>query len=78
MVGLSVLAPNRKGDLLFNKLPLSIKIFCVGGAVRDLILGRENSDKDYLLVGANLQMISTFGLRPVGKSGPARAEMLRI
>lgn len=70
MVGLSVLAPNRKSDLLFNKLPLSVKIFCVGGAVRDLFLGRKNSDKDYLLVGANLQMISTFDLQPVGKSFP--------
>ena len=70
MAGLNDLAPNRKGDLLFNRLPLSIKIFCVGGAVRDLILGRKNSDKDYLLVGADLQIISTFDLRSVGKSFP--------
>ncbi|MGE4555193.1 MAG: HD domain-containing protein [Desulfovibrionaceae bacterium] len=49
-----------------------MRVLLVGGAVRDLVLGRPVSDKDYLVMGADA---AEFGERfpqalPVGKSFP--------
>lgn len=32
-----------------------MKIYIVGGAVRDELLGRANADRDYVVVGASPQ-----------------------
>ncbi len=47
-----------------------MKIFIVGGAVRDALLGRPNADRDYVVVGATPQSIQAAGYRPVGKDFP--------
>ena len=67
---LKELIPNRKKDSFFQKLPLSVKIYCVGGAVRDFFLKKSSSDKDYLLVGADIKLLKKFNLKAVGKDFP--------
>jgi tRNA nucleotidyltransferase (CCA-adding enzyme) len=47
-----------------------LKKYLVGGAVRDLILGRKNSDKDYVVVGSNAHEMLSLGFKSVGKSFP--------
>ena len=48
----------------------SIKIYLVGGAVRDDILGRTTSDYDYVVVGASPKDMLDDGFIQVGKSFP--------
>lgn len=47
-----------------------MKIYLVGGAVRDELLGRANADRDYVVVGATPQSMQAAGYRPVGKDFP--------
>jgi tRNA nucleotidyltransferase (CCA-adding enzyme) len=47
-----------------------MKIYVVGGAVRDELLGRANADRDYVVVGASPQAMLDKGFRPVGKDFP--------
>ena len=47
------LCPKRADDSFFKTLPKTISIYCVGGAVRDFLLGESSSDKDFVLVGAD-------------------------
>jgi tRNA nucleotidyltransferase (CCA-adding enzyme) len=47
-----------------------MKIYVVGGAVRDGLLGRANADRDYVVVGASPQAMLDKGFRPVGKDFP--------
>ena len=47
-----------------------MKIYRVGGAVRDRLLGREASDVDYVVVGATPEQMLDEGYRPVGKDFP--------
>ncbi|MDR1460474.1 MAG: polynucleotide adenylyltransferase [Campylobacteraceae bacterium] len=47
-----------------------MKQYLVGGAVRDLILGRKNNDKDYVIVGSNVDEMISLGFKSVGKSFP--------
>jgi tRNA nucleotidyltransferase (CCA-adding enzyme) len=47
-----------------------MKIYIVGGAVRDELLGRPNADRDYVVVGATPQGMRAEGYRPVGKDFP--------
>ncbi|HEV8646459.1 MAG TPA: multifunctional CCA addition/repair protein [Burkholderiales bacterium] len=47
-----------------------MKIYAVGGAVRDRLLGREVADQDYVVVGATPQQMEQLGYRPVGKDFP--------
>ena len=46
------------------------QIYLVGGAVRDVFLGRKVQDKDYVVVGADVEMMLAAGFRPVGKDFP--------
>lgn len=48
----------------------AMKIYRVGGAVRDRLLGRESSDVDHVVVGATPEQMLTDGYRPVGKDFP--------
>ncbi|MDP3438341.1 MAG: multifunctional CCA tRNA nucleotidyl transferase/2'3'-cyclic phosphodiesterase/2'nucleotidase/phosphatase, partial [Azonexus sp.] len=47
-----------------------MKIYIVGGAVRDELLGRPNADRDYVVVGATPDAMLAEGYRPVGKDFP--------
>jgi tRNA nucleotidyltransferase (CCA-adding enzyme) len=47
-----------------------MKIFLVGGAVRDRLLGRPPHEHDYVVVGAMPDELRTLGYRPVGKDFP--------
>ena len=48
----------------------NMKIYLVGGAVRDQIMGRVPNDRDYVVVGASIEDMLRSGFRPVGKSFP--------
>ena len=47
-----------------------MKIYAVGGAVRDRLLGRPVADQDYVVVGASPEQMEQLGYRPVGKDFP--------
>jgi tRNA nucleotidyltransferase (CCA-adding enzyme) len=47
-----------------------VKIYAVGGAVRDRLLGRPVADQDYVVVGSTPQQMEQLGYRPVGKDFP--------
>ncbi|MCL1886908.1 MAG: multifunctional CCA addition/repair protein [Betaproteobacteria bacterium] len=47
-----------------------MKIYTVGGAVRDMVLGLPVRDRDYVVVGATVEMMQHLGFRPVGKDFP--------
>jgi len=70
MGNLKKIVPNRSYDKFFRTLPSSIKIFCVGGVIRDILLGRQASDRDFLLVGADSKVLLDMGLHPIGKDFP--------
>jgi len=42
----------------------------VGGAVRDALLGREVSDRDWVVVGAEPEELLAAGYTPVGRDFP--------
>lgn len=44
--------------------------YLVGGAVRDMILGKEPHDKDYVIVGATPEEMISLGYKQVGKDFP--------
>lgn len=47
-----------------------MKIYLVGGAVRDELLGFPHTEKDWLVVGATPEQMGAKGFRPVGKDFP--------
>jgi tRNA nucleotidyltransferase (CCA-adding enzyme) len=47
-----------------------MKVYRVGGAVRDELLGRPVSDRDYVVVGATPEAMLAEGYRPVGQDFP--------
>jgi len=47
-----------------------MKVYLVGGAVRDKLLGVPSSDNDWVVVGATPQMMLDQGFLPVGKDFP--------
>ncbi|MFM1860294.1 MAG: hypothetical protein RL133_1794 [Pseudomonadota bacterium] len=67
--GLVSLAPQRS-DATLSRLPQSAEIYCVGGAVRDCLLGETALDRDYLVTGASPEQMSAAGFRPVGRDFP--------
>jgi tRNA nucleotidyltransferase (CCA-adding enzyme) len=48
----------------------SLKIYCVGGAVRDRLLGLSVQDHDWVVVGGTPEDMVARGYRPVGKDFP--------
>ncbi len=57
-------------DAALATLPDTAKIYCVGGAVRDQLMGLPNGDRDYVVVGAHVDDMLHAGFRPVGKDFP--------
>ncbi len=47
-----------------------MKIYLVGGAVRDQLLGRPVHDRDWLVVGATPEQMEALGYLPVGRDFP--------
>ena len=47
-----------------------MKIFQVGGSVRDDILGIEANDKDWVVVGSSPEKMIADGFKPIGKDFP--------
>ena len=47
-----------------------MKIYEVGGCVRDKLLGKEPSDFDHVIVGATVDEMLALGFRQVGKAFP--------
>jgi tRNA nucleotidyltransferase (CCA-adding enzyme) len=47
-----------------------MRVYCVGGAVRDELLGLPVRDRDWVVVGATPQMLEAQGFRAVGRDFP--------
>jgi tRNA nucleotidyltransferase (CCA-adding enzyme) len=47
-----------------------VKRYCVGGAIRDELLGLPIRDRDWVVVGATPEAMTAQGFRPVGKDFP--------
>ena len=47
-----------------------MKVYCVGGAVRDELLGLPVKDRDWVVVGSTPEQMSAQGYKPVGKDFP--------
>ena len=47
-----------------------MKVFAVGGSVRDQLLGLEVRDHDYVVVGSTPEEMLQLGFKPVGKDFP--------
>ncbi|MDR1848476.1 MAG: multifunctional CCA addition/repair protein [Zoogloeaceae bacterium] len=47
-----------------------MEIYSVGGSVRDALLGRPVTDRDYVVVGARPEDLLALGYKPVGKDFP--------
>jgi tRNA nucleotidyltransferase (CCA-adding enzyme) len=47
-----------------------VKIYRVGGSVRDELLGRRIVDRDWVVVGATPEILVASGYRPVGRDFP--------
>ena len=48
----------------------NIKVYLVGGAVRDIVLGRPKKDLDYVVVGATPEYMLSLGFEQVGADFP--------
>jgi tRNA nucleotidyltransferase (CCA-adding enzyme) len=51
-------------------LPQPVRVYRVGGSVRDELLGRPDADRDYVVVGATPEIMLASGFRPVGRDFP--------
>jgi tRNA nucleotidyltransferase/poly(A) polymerase len=47
-----------------------VKIYRVGGSVRDELLGRRVVDRDWVVVGATPEILIASGYKPVGRDFP--------
>ena len=47
-----------------------MKVYAVGGSVRDQLLGREVRDQDYVVVGSTPEEMERLGFKPVGRDFP--------
>jgi tRNA nucleotidyltransferase (CCA-adding enzyme) len=47
-----------------------MKVYEVGGAVRDALLGLPVKDRDWVVVGTSAEELTALGFRPVGKDFP--------
>jgi tRNA nucleotidyltransferase (CCA-adding enzyme) len=49
---------------------VTLKLYVVGGAVRDALLGLPHTDRDWVAVGATPDELLALGYKPVGKDFP--------
>ncbi|WP_281556282.1 multifunctional CCA addition/repair protein [Thalassomonas sp. RHCl1] len=64
---MSVSVADKPAD---NNISSTLDTYLVGGAVRDQLLGREVTERDYLVVGATPEQMLDLGFMPVGKDFP--------
>ncbi|MCL2872313.1 MAG: multifunctional CCA addition/repair protein [Betaproteobacteria bacterium] len=57
-------------DPILARLPVGARVYEVGGAVRDALLGWPVADRDYVVVGATPEAMLAAGFRPVGRDFP--------
>lgn len=57
-------------DPVLETLSPSVEIYCVGGAVRDALMGRASADRDFVVVGATPESMVAAGFMPVGSDFP--------
>ena len=57
-------------DPVLKRLPDAVRVYEVGGAVRDALLGWPVADRDYVVVGATPEAMLAAGFRPVGRDFP--------
>ena len=48
----------------------TLEVYCVGGAIRDELLGLPVEDLDYVVVGSTTEAMINLGFKPVGKDFP--------
>ena len=48
----------------------TVKIYAVGGSVRDKLLNLPEQDKDYVVVGTTEAAMKALGYQPVGRDFP--------
>ena len=53
-----------------GKLPAAAKVYAVGGAVRDCLLGIDGGDRDFVVVGTTPEEMAAAGFKPVGGDFP--------
>ncbi len=53
-----------------SRVSRSVKIYRVGGSVRDELLGRAVADRDWVVVGATPEILIASGYKPVGRDFP--------
>ena len=53
-----------------RRRPQPVKVYRVGGSVRDELLGLPARDRDWVVVGATPEMLIASGYRPVGRDFP--------
>lgn len=53
-----------------SSISADMKIYTVGGAVRDELLGLPVKDRDYVVVGAKPEQMVKLGYKPVGRDFP--------
>ncbi len=51
-------------------MSIESKIYCVGGAVRDSLLGLPQKDRDWVVVGSTPEQMVAQGFKPVGSDFP--------
>ena len=49
---------------------MTLQTYLVGGAVRDALLGLPQTDRDWVVVGADAQTMLQQGFKPVGQDFP--------
>jgi len=47
-----------------------VKVYRVGGSVRDELLGRSGVDRDWVVIGATPEIMTASGYKPVGRDFP--------
>jgi tRNA nucleotidyltransferase (CCA-adding enzyme) len=52
------------------KGPNAVRIYRVGGSVRDELLGRPVADRDWVVIGATPEIMTASGYKPVGRDFP--------
>ena len=55
-----------------------LEVYLVGGAVRDRLLGRAVHERDWVVVGATPDDMTSRGFRQVGNDFPDRSQLRRI
>ena len=53
-----------------SKLKIQGRVYLVGGAVRDILLGREPKDRDYVVVDGSQENLLSLGFKQVGTDFP--------